>query len=351
VSTSRAGVALAAILLLASGCHGAGTTPADQAVDAGDDSPPGAPAAGTTACDDYVAATQNEQCGGAPLPADVLAHMQSRFRPVCARLLALPGANLSLASFEQCAQSIMAQPCGAFGSPPACPIFDGTRGTLPALAYCQIDAQCDSGRCDIPSGGVCGYCNQGIAPGQACGGPFGQGPPPPACQIGTSCVGGTCQPDPPGAAAGQPCGVGCAVDLVCGPGGTCQSRAGAGQPCTYDSECQPRLECLSGTCQGPEPQGQLCNDDSQCMDGLGCPYGPTRTCTPVTWANPGETCTRSVRCIYGNCPAAYPVYTGTCPRIVPDGEPCDPGDETQTCDAYSSCVAGTCQLWLSQTCQ
>jgi hypothetical protein len=157
----------------------------------------------------------------------------------------------------------------------------------------------------------------------------------------TSCVCRSLSPDA-GVVAGvdDPCmGAGaplCADGLYCSPStGRCAVPGALGAPCDGVYACEPGLRCV-GTCEIGGCAGDLCSDDRACGPGLVCsPSG----CAPFSWVSPGEVCNHAARCVVGHCPNG-----GTCPRVVADGDPCDPADETATCDTFSRCTNGVCAV-------
>jgi hypothetical protein len=56
--------------------------------------------------------------------------------------------------------------------------------------------------------------------------------------------------------------------------------------------------------------------------------------------DPGGACGSNGKvCLYGTCSKS-----GTCPAIVPDGQPC-PVDDTKTCDVLAECDrSGVCAI-------
>jgi hypothetical protein len=188
----------------------------------------------------------------------------------------------------------------------------------------------------------------------------------------------------------------CAPGLYCSTQGECAGLEDAG-PCSLDpSTCAPPLNCIgpsaTASC-GQLGDGGVCQYDVDCVSGLGCVPGPcvqgggiggcsrTGTCGSVAWVDAGQTCNGfSTRCLVGSCqcspgstscglgmplPVDGGLGEGTCPALVPDGQPCSSGGlfgNGPTCDNFAECFTpvgpagmtgamGTCTLLDSTVCR
>jgi hypothetical protein len=321
----------------------------------------GSPSGGTTgsACDDLFNALYASSCTGGPAyPADEIARIKPRFARVCASIFTLPGSGYTSGNIEACAQAI--QSAGA-----SCQIDTVDRGacatpsgTLANGAPCNTDAQCAGGWCGRP-GGSCGTCEPALAVGQSCRG------------MSYPCVGGaTCDNNGTGNCVaitygdvGAACGTGgaqCQTGLHCDAAGhTCAGPGAAGAACLTSYECASGLFCggfgtgaASGTCTAGGDVGAPCphgTDDCANGKGLNCDAS-SQTCQQVVWARPGTPCKDFTQpCLVGSCP--FGGSATVCPTIVADGQPCNASDPATTCDTFSSCVGGTCQLEYSTVCR
>jgi hypothetical protein len=332
---------------------------------------------GTTSCDRYVAALLGVKCSYGPvLPASEVARLQQTFAPVCKNAKKAPGSTLADAQLDACARALEAQ-CQLNGAPPldACTF----QGSLAAGEPCNAGPQCQSGVCGLPQSGTAldgGASDGGLPPG-ACGvcvAPAATGQPCPygVCTPGASCVPDSastqlqfiCAADAPGGPQG-PCGQAtgaCQVNLVCDTdSGLCEQTqsVGAGAACADSAgvetrRCNPGLYCAaSGTCTSPLPAGHSCDTRSDvCQLGLACLGGDCTIgrCTEPTLVDDGQSATTPTsfclhRVIVG-CGGG-----GVCPALIPNGQPCDPLSMTGTCDDFSQCVNGTCQVVDSLGCQ
>jgi hypothetical protein len=273
-----------------------------------------------TACDDFFNAISTNPClmnSGLALPIgpDYYARARMRWEPLCAKLLALPGQGAGAAWLEQCAHAAQGNAFCRGGEQSIAACNGGTAGTLPDGSACASGSQCQSTQCfpdSSPQG--CGHCRPQM------------GPPPP--------------PQTYGAAGGQcPCQDGLYCNAMTG---TCAPLATSGGSCSSSDGCDWPLYCGSGTCKPALNAGDACAPSDVCSPGLYC--DATAHCVAPQWAMPGATCGANVTCEIGQC------FHGTCPTIIPDGQPCGP-DPTKMCDVYADCMGGTCQLQTPPTCQ
>ena len=231
-------------------------------------------------------------------------------------------------------------------------------GTLAVGKGCVEDGQCASGSCSAGSGALdggavaCETCVAAVPIGQPCTG---------ACVTGAICSfsGGsnnTCVAQTTSAAGGKCDGDTqiCASGLTC-VNGTCAAPGATGAACSGSYDCQSPLACVQGaigamsTCQTAHPAGAPCLGDSDCASGLGC--DPTaHTCATVTWVAAGQACTALVRCLTGYCPYVNGQYTGVCPTVIPDGQPCDETSSATTSDWFASCFNGACSALGASAC-
>jgi hypothetical protein len=338
------------------------------------------------ACDHYFAA-QYLRCGGPRLPDGEIARIRTRFEGSCANQIALPGSGMSAETVEACAASLDMAACQLPGGPPAACQFQGSLGDG---AACTDDVQCSSGNCDdgveiSPEGPVgppkCGHCKGGaVAAGEVCAHEnFSAG-----CPSGSICLVTDASAMLPtyvctavtvgdvGAACDDLAAT-CTSGLYCA-GGHCAQLGAAGAPCGEGASsggnpggCAAPLGCVDssgGKICASGDSGAACRDDFDCSAGLGCvPVAPcamsgeparigcstSGQCVPVTWAEPGQSCTLAVRCRVGSClfPGGFApmvqnmdgsLATGVCPMVISDGAPCGAG----TCDTFSACFDGKC---------
>lgn len=343
---------------------------------------------GIVACDHYFDANYS-RCGGPVLPAAEMDRIRARFQQICASQLALPGSGVTEANLEACASALDVSACQfPAGQPIACDFH----GTLLGGATCTDNVQCVSGQCqgtqlfspDGPVGPVTyGTCAPVVAVGQVCAqGSFSAGCPQGAvcitadttgstlascvevaqgdvgatcddlsakCKPGLYCAGETCAPL---AGSGAACGDGpsrwpggCVAPYGCGDTpSTCRSGS-TGATCVSDQECAPGLGCIPGPCSGSIAR-------------IGCSaYGQ---CAAISWAAPEQPCSDLVRCLVGSCvfvgtsgpgngqDADGGLAAGTCPTVVPDGQPCT---VASTCDTFSQCFQGKCTLLDGVVCE
>jgi hypothetical protein len=381
----------------ASTAPGAGVT-ADGGAAKRDASKSTAPGAGfVAACDQYFAA-QHSRCGGPHLPADETVRIRARFEQVCANQMTLPGSGVTVASLIACASALDVAACEL---PAGLPDICNFHGALPGGAACRDGLQCASGLCQgtqsfSPGGATgpvtCGACEPLVAVGQVCGhDTFSAGCPADAicltkdttsslstytctavtkgdlgaacddlaalCKPGLYCAAQTGQcarlgaagarcgegPTPPGWAGGCVAPLGC-VGL---PGASICGTGSAGAFCLTDSDCASELGCVPGPC-------------SSTIARIGC--SASGTCAPITWAAAGERCSETlVRCLVASCNFGSPfpvpraedggVFSGTCPTVIPDGQPCKVNDSSATCDTFSECFEGKCALLDSAGCK
>jgi len=151
---------------------------------------------------------------------------------------------------------------------------------------------------------------------------------------------------------------------VCGGGPLCVPEGGSGcsadVPCCGGNTCNPDGTCSSG----PKPLGASCSADDQCLSGLcwypqdadGYPVGYAKVCVVAV----GEACPTIndyAPCGLGNYCGddnTCTDYGGSYPLMVPPGGTgCDEDAGPYCYDSdspYSTCIAGTCIIDLSEPC-
>jgi hypothetical protein len=306
------------------------------------------------ACERYAKDTLTAGCQADPwvaLPSMEMSRVQGRLAAECVAKIGLPGSAFTLSKVQACASALESSGCPA---QPACAALVFDTGSLGLGASCVSNIQCASGHCtasvDESSGaGLCGVCAPLPAIGEMCAGL------PAEMNIGACTPGATCDYTAASptcvatatVASGGPCtapGQWCAEGFYCGASGTCLSQLGPGEPCQADSQCTYPLICStasgSSICGPAGHSGDPCAGSVDCAGGLVC--DPDRQqCQPVTFGGPGEPCSETVLCMVGIC-GAFP--SGTCPRVIADGEACAATDSNTTCDTDASCRGGTCML-------
>jgi hypothetical protein len=313
-----------------------------------------AASAALAACD-HVFDVLFVQCAQTAPPTDKLAPIRQRYEQVCERGMSLPGVAVSPQQLSDCASLVAAVGCRGSLTLEACL----ARGNLEADASCTQSMQCQSNACSKPflfdpdSGSsqmlACGSCQASIPVGQPCGNQVPQCAPGSACAVvlgGNTCVavgaedvGGACSLAPGACKAGLYC------DAFTQK---CASQGRQGEPCTESAPCAFPLSCMglvNSSCQSPGQTGAQCLQDSDCVQGLVCNSMLNR-CSAVQWAEAGQPCSSTVRCLVGDCPSS-----GSCPLVISDGQPCSPQLlAAATCDAFASCRNGICSLGEGANC-
>jgi hypothetical protein len=202
----------------------------------------------------------------------------------------------------------------------------------------------------------------------------------PACERvfeGTVAIGGACS------SAEECVGDGtCAIDAMCP--GSCVARGGAGSDCVSESQCARGLVCNGGACSDPLTLGQPCEGD--CATGLACIDGFCASISAVLDGALGDDCDGEnfdlcddgLHCaaiglagdaVDWECVATYPaggtcqiaipegcpsgqrcdadpettfMFDGTCVPLPDEGEPCEEGILSASCQPGLVCV-GTCE--------
>lgn len=294
-------------------------------------------------------------------PASEVSRLQGRWGTLCSSLLALPGEGVTSSAIDACISAVGANGCSELSAGSGACAF--TSGSLPAGSSCESDSQCQSGACNLAGGdggfSLCGTCFPPSAIGQSCMGH--------SCGTGAACVytggnGSTCVAvtlsDVGGSCDGQ--AKQCKAGLLCnGSTHVCAAPGAAGAPCNFDSDCASPLVCppsagAATTCASPGQAGARCGQDSHCATGLGCDTNAS-VCGPVTYVGAGQACSGNTRCLVGSCPfSGGPgggTTGGTCPAVIPDGQPCSNQSATGTCDTLANCANGVCVLGYAGLCK
>jgi hypothetical protein len=255
---------------------------------------------------------------------DTLERCERRVAQFCPDELGAAGSTRTPRDLAACARATTAAVCpaGVLKPPAECLSV----GSLPAGAACRYDSQCQSAFCNAPDMINCGVCAPKAPQGGSC-------TMHTACEGELQCSNGTCVVPQP---LGGPCArvADCAYGLACGSTAprVCIERSGVNGPCTTTDDCAegPDLQCLKDSTSG--------------------------TCSPRSYAGPGEACDTSIArfcSAQGACVGADAglASSGTCTRPVADGQPCDLSRGIR-CEIPSRCLSGSCTAPVSvQTCR
>ncbi len=238
-------------------------------------------------------------------------------------------------------------------------------GTLANGAACGENEQCQSLHCkgsglkaSIGASGAvsysesCGVCADAIPVGQPCaqGDTCAQGA---TCAFGAGATGTCTAQSDVGGPCAMPGGFGCKPGLHCSASLACAAPSDVGGACLVWSDCKSPLTCANGACAQGKNQGEACTAASDCNRAFTCDLA-SKTCMPVAPVDPGAACDDAAHpCKVGFCAIAdLSVGTGTCPTVIPDGQPCtNPMPANQTCDADAYCINGKCQMFDPSTCK
>jgi hypothetical protein len=316
-------IALGMLVIVVTSCGSAANGPSDGGgnLDTTPDSP-GAdtpPITAESACVAYSAAYCQKQKECAP---EVFASAYGSSE-VCIRQTRylcpwtfVPGSGDSPTVTSNCAATISAASCANFNHNEACTL---ARGTLANGSPCQLDLQCDSGRCSRPADPSCGVCRAPSAKGDPCSDSDACGGDGLACDFSTNSS--VCKAV---RKAGESCADTldlCEFQSFCNPQGMCESTKAAGAPCASTDQCQWEI-------------GLVCLSDSRC--------GPWRL------VGRGETCDgNDVSCLGGS---VCNLTTMKCEAYALDGQPCTPPDNSAGCEFGLTCVAGKCAVRTALVC-
>ncbi len=317
---------------------------------------PSSPITAQSACE-HEFRVQFERCTKDVAP-QTMTSARTRYVESCVSALGLAGSTRTVDEVEACAKAVEAEECGIVADIlPACA---RKAGSLATGSACNVDAQCQSGLCDLldahAKGKGCGVCADTALEGEGCN---SEGR---ACAPGTHCVGSkasptvkTCQRvryvDEKASCNGfdLQCRVGFMCASVKGAEPSCVRRLPAGERCSGNAMCVKEAFCSqnTGTCTNRGNAGDACDAMTPCADGLGCDR-TTSKCGPLTFVGPDESCGGTVLCREGICGQG----TGAprCPQIIEDGEGCIEGAHT-TCRAPAACIDGACVMPTTATCQ
>ncbi|MEO6418094.1 MAG: hypothetical protein ABIP39_01705 [Polyangiaceae bacterium] len=292
------------------------------------------------ACGAYFDAQVQVQarCGQtAALAPDENARERTRFLAACKLTLDEPGTGMTADWLNACANSIKTDLCSNVQFDPACTT---PTGGVETGQPCSSHAQCQTGICGGPgTGGACGTCSPVLRTGDAC---VPGGPP---CNKSAQCDQGTCVAVVRGE-LGASCDRGkpdCKTGICDIRTHACALPLLAGSPCSSDWECADNLTCSGFACTPVVAEGAACAvavgstpSSAPCPVTLVCSQS-TKTCVGVHVAKGGEACDVDVtRCELGSCSG------GTCPKVLADGDPCEPSSGTTTCDFFAECKDGKC---------
>lgn len=310
--------------------------------------------------------TRFPQCQGVLAFADPQMCLQSPVMDAFARNLGdeLPVFAAGMMAFHP----EMVAPCIAAIGPPDCP-FDKNWGAPPACAAIftplrKTGERCTGGGCQPedyckPSGnsGFCGTCEHTLRVGAGCNPAYN------ACEAGSRCVKGFCEPFYDTGAQGDACGPGmggCAGPLQCLPvpgraarrcappqglGGLCESGGG----CLGSAWCDRKQGVAFGICVAKATLGQPCRlspyigtDESSCAAGLACEPGAdgaaSATCQVVALG---------MRC---SAEAACPSWGWTCVQGKDGEQRCaEPPGLGESCKPRPAATDG--RDWRNQRCQ
>lgn len=323
---------------------------------------PDTAAARARACRLYFTIQSSQPCPGPKLPPSETARLAPSFEQSCVGEFDKPGNDYTAEALEACANALGTAECPQPESLRECDF----RGSLPAGAPCVTGTQCQSGRCNGTShryafekhwGGVdtCGTCDTVARVGEPCSG---------GCEKGALCVDTVPDARGPrsvcraitGKALGEPCDGDadwCVTGTYCNNSRkVCEQPPESGERCPSNL-CAPSLVCHYGRVTDTQSAhttcGPLGNADDDCKDtgdhgcapDLGCVHNDrdkTDRCLPIRWVGPGEVCDDARRCLVGSCPYVGLRVMGTCPKTIPDGQPCTSGSQ---CEALSHCLNPT----------
>jgi hypothetical protein len=125
------------------------------------------------------------------------------------------------------------------------------------------------------------------------------------------------------------------------------AKAALGSACASDMDCAKAFPCVNGVCSPRAGAGGSCTPSgyaSPCAVGLECDSATHKCEAPSV--EPGGACGPGLLCLTGSC-----LPSGTCPTIIPDGQPC-PAGNTSVCDVEASCdFTGICAIPGSPVCR
>jgi hypothetical protein len=276
-----------------------------------------------SACAGYAAArcALLDRCAPFVLAMDhgTAATCASQLQAGCLAVAGLPGTALVPVEIESCAAALAAPDCAQALARLGMPLCGGRPGGAQVGAACVDGFQCASRSCDRKAGAACGTCQAR-------------------------------------AGAGEPCArtTDCPDGLVCSASYRCLAAGGEGASCDGDKVCAGYLLCRAGTCAKGAAEGQGCAN-GDCATKLGMQCDPaTSTCKAIGLAAASEPCGMvagaPVACRAGGTCEGYPAQTeGRCLAAVAQGKACDRA-LGPACIAPAECIEGTCRVPDSRSC-
>ena len=246
-----------------------------------------------------------------------VAKCTERLKLSCVDAVMAAGSGRDGATMAACTAALATASCDdLFNRNIAACNFKGTRANG---AACGANEQCSSGRCATTATG-CGMCADFAADGAVC-------------------------------AADDDCAPG----RLCNESDRCVVPADAQAVCSTARPCRYGFSCVAGTCQpaAMTEAGVCAGGGCSLPHGLYC--ATTNTCARIPLAPPGMACRDSASaptyCAGGSCILPQTGDVGTCFAFAADGQPCgDSSDNELDCQAPALCLAGTCKLPSSSTC-
>ncbi|HVJ93878.1 MAG TPA: hypothetical protein VM580_29010 [Labilithrix sp.] len=311
------------------------------------------------ACDAYYEAQLEfaARCGGLLNGSEAAI---ARFRILCSRELAAPGAEDLREARAACAKKLASARCDDVLRECELP-----PGSLKNGEACAVRAQCQSRFCKLEDG-ACGRCAPLVKEGGEC-------TVPTDCDVGkgeiASCdfVGrnptGTCSVWKLGK-AGDACGetqlcdfgMHCEASSADSRTGTCAENTGKGSPCSTSASCRAGFVCIDEKCSARPEEGETCSAINECANGLAC----DKTCKKFTYVGTGQECDATRQCDRGRCVQAVtggangqptPAGVATCIAPLEDGQSCGPNNQGFACDHFARCIGGVCVLADPARCQ
>jgi hypothetical protein len=225
----------------------------------------------------------------------------------CNHDVALPGVEMSIDEYRICLDAFAAQTCDAWMySRQVIPECTTLAGSFPDGSPCEVNVQCQSGRCGDVSINGCSTCLAVVGEGQACDVLEG-----PACEPGMECHMGFCR----------------WLTVI-------------GEGCSDAAPCSQPLLCREGQCSRPLGLGESCTSGFTCdlSFGLTC-SAATSTCQQLDISQLGEPCdsfcSAGSRCNHN-------AVTPTCVAERLEGETCD-DTGALPCASPLECIGGVCK--------
>jgi hypothetical protein len=242
---------------------------------------------------------------------------EARYHMRYVDVLNASGMGWTPALLEACSNQVTSDSCKEYWDGNPC--FDQA-GTEANGTACGTYWQCASSDCQFTPNSLCGICGTPKDAGASCQNSS-------ECGFYDFCAASACA-------------------TWVQPGGTCAQNT---------SYCDWGSVCRNGMCVASSP-GAACTPLLQdCPQYYFC-SSTTNTCQPFSFGPPGSTCgflnmDDSVwqDCSVGSCNPSAQQWTGTCPLVAQDGQPCD--DMTTYCIFPSFCLGGVCKADHPQDCK